>query len=112
MQQPVDQVASDADAENVARLRALTRQLLELARVGDWEAAADAESIRRPLLYVVFGQVRPGSHVRHRALLNEILATDREVIERAQTCRGELAELLRQTGAGRTALKAYGANSG
>ena len=101
----------EADSESIARLRALTEQLLQLARAGDWEVAADIEAARRPLLYAVFGQVEPGTHARHRALLTEILAADREIIQRAQSCRGELGELLRQTGTGRAAMKAYGANS-
>lgn len=103
---------SEQDIENIAKLRELTQQLLERARAEDWEAAADIENTRRPLLYGVFGQVVPGTHVRHRALLNEILAADREIIALAQQRHAELAELLRQAGQGRVALKAYGANSG
>ena len=111
MQSPADNAMNAGDSDNVARLRALTQQLLESARVGEWEIAADIETERRPLLYAVFGQVEQGTHVRHRALLNEILAADREIIERAQSCREELAGMLRRTGTGRAAVKAYGANS-
>lgn len=103
---------NEPDTENVAKLCTLTRQLLESARAEDWEAAAQIEDTRRPLLYAVFGQVQTGTHVRRRALLNEILAADREIIALAQQRRVELADLLRQTGNGRAALKAYGANSG
>lgn len=101
---------SDVDA--VAKLRELTRQLLDCAHAEDWEAAAEIETTRRPLLYSVFGQVEHGAHVRHRALLNEIVAADREIIALAQQRHAELADLLRQAGQGRAALKAYGANSG
>lgn len=103
---------NELDIDNVANLRVLTQQLLEAARAEDWEAAAEIEDTRRPLLYAVFGQVQVGTHVQHRALLNEVLAADQEIIALAQQRRVELADLLRQTGNGRAALKAYGANSG
>lgn len=102
---------SEQESERVAKLRALTQQLLDCARAEAWEEAVDIESVRRPLLYDVFGQVPGGAHARHRALLNEILDADREIIGLAQQRRTELADLLRQTGQGRAALKAYGSNS-
>lgn len=101
---------SEQESERIAQLRALTRRLLDCARAEAWEEAADIETLRRPLLYDVFGQVPGGSHIHHRALLNEILEADREIIALAQQRRAELADLLRQTGQGRAALKAYGAN--
>lgn len=101
---------SEQASERVAKLRALTQQLLDSARAEAWEEAAEIESVRRPLLYAVFGQVPGGAHVSHRALLNEILEADREIIALAQQRRTELADLLRQTGQGRAALKAYGSN--
>lgn len=111
MQSSVDSLVNAAETESVVQLRAMTQQLLDSARAGEWEVAAAIESERRPLLYLVFGQVEQGTHARHRALLNEILAADREIIQRAQSCREELADMLRRTGTGRAAVRAYGANS-
>lgn len=98
--------------DDVGRLRVLTRELLEHARSGDWDAAVDIETERRPLLYAVFGDVAPGTHVRHRDLLKEILAADREIMQLAQQRRDELGVLLRQVGVGKSALKAYDSNRG
>lgn len=96
-----------APASDITRLRDLTRDLLERAQSGDWDAAVDIETERRPLLYAVFGDVAPGTHVRHRDLLDEILSADREIMQLARQRRDELGGLLRQVGQGRTALKAY-----
>lgn len=96
--------------DDVDRLRSLTRDLLERARSGDWDAAVDIETERRPLLYEVFGDVAPGTHVRHRDLLKEILAADQEIMLLAQQRRDELGGLLRQVGVGKSALKAYDSN--
>ena len=92
-------------------LRTLTRDLLNSARRGDWDTATHLETQRRPLLYRVFGEVAPGSHVQHQTLLHEILDVDREIMRLAQQHREELGGLLRQVGHGRVALKAYGSNS-
>lgn len=97
-----------ADNPNdITRLRGLTQDLLNSARAGDWDAAVVIETERRPLLYTIFGEVAPGTHIRHQALLNEILAVDREIMQLAQQRRVELGGLLRQVGNGRAALKAY-----
>lgn len=104
--------AQSASAGDIERLRAMTRELLGRARSGDWDAAVDIESERRPLLYSVFGGVAPGTHVQHRDLLNEILAADREIMLLAQQRRDELGGLLRQVGVGQSALKAYDSNRG
>lgn len=100
----------EPDLEKIVHLRMLTQQLLECAKAGEWEDAAEIESTRRPVLYSVFGQVGQGTHTHHRSLLNEILAADREIIARAQQRQAELADLLRQASQGRAALKAYGSN--
>ena len=100
-----------ADSPNdISRLRDLTEELLSQARSGDWDAAVIVENERRPLLYKVFGEVAPGTHVQHRALLNEILTVDREIMQLAQQRRDELGGMLRQVGNGRAALKAYDDN--
>lgn len=96
--------------ECITRLRELTQRLLDCARAEAWEEAVDIEAVRRPLLHDVFGHVPGGTHVQHRDLLNEILEADRQIMALAQRRRAELADLLRQTGQGRAAMKAYGAN--
>lgn len=96
--------------DKIRQLRTLTQQLLECANAGEWEAAAEIEIARRPVLYSVFGQIEQGTHCRHRSLLNEILAVDREIIALAQQRQVELADLLRQASQGRAAMKAYGSN--
>lgn len=101
-----------ADQNNqIDLLKALTRNLLDSAHAGDWETATRLEETRRPLLYRVFGEVAPGSHVQHQALLHEILNADREIMRLAQQHREELGGLLRQVGHGRSALRAYESNS-
>lgn len=95
---------------DIARLRGLTQDLLGCAHSGDWDAAVAIETERRPLLYSVYSDVAPGTHIQHRALLEEILAADREIMQLAQQRRDELGGLLRQVGHGRSALKAYDDN--
>lgn len=108
---PAENAATMADIQSeIYRLRTLTQDLLDRALSGDWDAAVDIETERRPLLYAVFGEVAPGTHVQHRALLNEILTADREIMQLAQQRRDELGSVLRQVGHGRSALKAYDDN--
>jgi len=99
------------ESDRVDRLRSLTQDLLNAARAGDWDATTQLEAERRPLLYQIFGAVMPGQHIRYRALLQDILSVDREVMQLAQCRRDELAGLLHQVGHGRSALKAYESNT-
>lgn len=102
----------DVMRQDIERLRGLTRELLKCAESGDWDGAVAIETERRPLLYSVFSEVAPGTHLQRQALLNEILVADREIMQLAQRHREELGGLLRQVGQGRSALKAYGDNRG
>ncbi len=106
----VVQMASAA-RDQIDLVKSLTRELLISARAGEWDKTTLLETERRPLLYQVFGAVGQGQHVQHRALLQEILSADREIMQLAQQRRDELAGLLHQVGHGRTALKAYESNS-
>jgi hypothetical protein len=99
------------ESDQIDRLRSLTQDLLHAARAGEWDTTTQLEAERRPLLYQVFGAVTPGQHIRYRALLQDILSVDREVMLLAQCRRDELAGLLHQVGHGRSALKAYESNT-
>lgn len=101
-------IMSEKFRECVTRLRALTQQLLDCARAEAWEETANIETIRRPLLYYVFGKEGLGRH--YPELLSEILETDREIMTLAQQRRDALADILLQTGQGRAAMKAYSSN--
>lgn len=102
---------SHRDSADVERLRSLTQQLLACATAADWDCAMAIEADRRPLLYQVFGDVPLGSHSRYRALLQEILAVDQEIIHLAKQRHGELSGLLRQLGQGRSACRVYESNT-
>ena len=102
---------ASVESDQIDRLKSLTQELLRSARAADWDATTQLEAERRPLLYQIFGAVTPGQHIRYRALLQEILSVDREVMRLAQHRRDELAGLLHQVGHGRSALKAYESNT-
>lgn len=102
---------SHCDHADVERLRSLTRQLLACAAAADWDSATAIEADRRPLLYRVFGGVSHGGHTRYRALLQEILVADQEIIHLAKQRHGELTGLLRQLGQGRSACRVYEGNT-
>lgn len=103
---------SDRGPNDAAQLRALTRELLLKAKAGDWDTVVALESERRPLLYRLFGAaVAPAEQPHYRALIGEILSTDRELTQLAQQRREELAGALRKIGAGRSGCQAYVANS-
>lgn len=102
---------SHCDHADVERLRSLTRQLLACAAAADWDSATAIEADRRPLLYRVFGGVSHGGHTRYRALLQEILVADQEIIHLAKQRHGELTGLLRQLGQGRSACRVYESNT-
>lgn len=99
------------ESDQIDMLMSLTQDLLRSARAADWDETTQLEAARRPLLYQIFGAVKPGKHIRYRALLQEILSVDREIMLLAQQRRDELAGLLHQVGHGRTALKAYESNT-
>lgn len=92
---------------DIERLKALSRALLASARDGEWETAASLEAERRPLLYRIFGEIPPGTHLQHQTLLNEVLLADRKIMDLAKQRQGELGSMLRQVGQGRSALRAY-----
>ncbi|MBZ0072868.1 MAG: flagellar protein FliT [Gammaproteobacteria bacterium] len=94
--------------DDCTRLHGLTRDLLARARAGDWEAVAVVEHERRPVLQAVCTALAPHGAGTYEALLTEILAADREVIQLAQQHRDELGGQLREMGHGRNAVRAYG----
>lgn len=95
----------------IAQLRTLTLSLLERAQAGDWDNVTLLERERKPLLQAVLGPEGPLPQAQREALLQAILGSDREVVRLAEARRDELGGLLRQTGQGRTVVKAYDSNS-
>lgn len=102
---------TEAELDNITRVRDLSLQLRRCAQAGEWDAVVDIEANRRPLLYRVFDKSALGIHGQYRELLKEILEVDREIMALALQRQSELAEWLHQAGQGRAALKAYGKNA-
>ncbi len=94
------------------RLLRLSRQVLEHAENGDWEAVTDLERERHPLVSEFFSGECP-AHEREtrRNMIRTLLDIDRRIIRLVEARREEIAHQLQTITRGRGAMRAYALNS-
>lgn len=99
---------STAWEPRIQRLRALSAELLEQARAGEWDAATEREQERRGLLEELFHQPAPEALAPQLAdAIRETLASDPQVQELARVEMNWLGDTLKALNQGRRALSAY-----
>lgn len=101
----------DSMSPALTQLLSQTQQLLALAQAGDWDAVAQLESERRPLLRSTFdpASTQTQSDPYQRAL-RQILDMDQTVMALAAQRRDDLRDQLQSVGQGRSAVRAYALN--
>jgi len=105
------QMVQNAASERVEEIQRLTQSLSDHAHAGNWDDVAVIEAKRRPLLLNLFDSTSHLDVETSRALLQEVLSLDQQIMLLAQQQRDTLTQSLRQLGQGRTAIKAYDSNA-
>jgi hypothetical protein len=95
-------------AELLAGLRTLSKEMLDSAKAGEWEAVVKQEAQRYSLLDTLFAQPAPPTVVAAiAACIREVLASDNTVLALAREARGKLVQQLVHLAQGRKACLAY-----
>ena len=93
-------------AELLARLRTLSKEMLDSAKTGEWEAVVKQEAQRYGLLDTLFAQPAPPT-VAIATCIREVLTSDNTVLALAREARGKLVQQLVHLAQGRKACLAY-----
>lgn len=94
--------------EAARRLLALTREMLDLARAGEWPLFAQREQLRQEISQELFATPVPREAAPVVAdCVRRVLDLDQELITLAEAGREEAARALRETERGRKAADAY-----
>ena len=89
-------------------LLALTRELVDLARAGDWAALAVRERTRKELAQELFARpVEPAAAPVVAECVRQVLTADQELLELVGAGRDEAAQAIQDARAGKQATDAY-----
>ena len=94
--------------EAAQRLLALTREMLELARAGEWPLFAQREQQRQEISQALFATPVPREAAPVVAdCIRRVLDMDQELITQAEEGREQAARAMKETQKGKQAADAY-----
>lgn len=100
--------------ERIATFVALSEQMLELAKSGDWEEVTRLESGRRPDLEAFLNSLDESARRSHTELLQQsierILSIDNEIMALGHSFKEDALKSLQQNQVARKATAAYQKN--
>ncbi len=101
--------------DKLSSLVAMSEELLELAKSGDWEELAELESQRSPELESFFNSLNPDEFQKSAELLKssieKIMGLDEQVVAIAAEYKKNIAELVKKNNSSRKAMSEYQNNT-
>ncbi len=101
--------------DKLSSLVAMSEQLLELAKSGEWETLAEMESQRSPEIESFFKSLNPDAFQKNSELLkssiDQIMGLDKQVVAIAAEYKKSLAELMKKSNSTRKAMSEYQNNT-